>query len=166
MVTLAGWLVCDCGHSSHLLHGFARVGTTWHSLTDPRATVTIVMVLKYLFAYFVQGSAMQLAGRIFRWTEHIVLIVLLLVLLSIIAPFGSKATGKIASVTTPVSADASIVDESGLADELVDLLPDVGAIYRTAVAYPLQKARGDITDPELLEFYDGYLQAIGFAPEP
>jgi hypothetical protein len=123
------------------------------------------MVLKYLFVYFVPGSAMQLAGRILRWTEHVVVIVLLLVLLSMVAPFG-RATGKVASIASPVSADASVIDESELADGLVDLLPDIGAIYRTAVAYPLQQARGDITDPELLEFYDGYLQAIGFAPEP
>lgn len=92
------------------------------------------------------------------------LIVLLLVLLSLVAPF-SKATGKVASIASPVSADASTIDDSGLADELIDLLPDIGAIYRSAVAYPLHHARGDIEDPDLLDFYDGYLEAIGFAPE-
>jgi len=107
---------------------------------------------------------MALAGRIFRWIEHILLIVLLLVLISIAAPSG-KATGRIASIATPVSADPSEVDESDLASELVGLLPDISAIYRSAVAYPLHHARGDIEDPDLLEFYDGYLEAIGFAPD-
>lgn len=93
------------------------------------------------------------------------LIVLLLVLLSVITPFG-RASGIVASSTPSVSADVVELDASELSDGLVGLLPDIGQIYRTAVAYPLQKARGDITDPELLEFYDGYLQAIGFAPEP
>jgi hypothetical protein len=106
-----------------------------------------------------------MVARVLRWTEHIVLIVLLLVVLSVIAPFGHLST-IVASGAPSVSADVVEVDASELSDGLVGLLPDFGQIYRTAVAYPLQKARGDITDPELLEFYDGYLQAIGFAPEP
>ena len=93
------------------------------------------------------------------------LIVLLLALLSVVTPFG-RTFGLVASSTPSVSADVVELDSSELSDGLVALLPDIGQIYRTAVAYPLQKARGDITDPDILEFYDGYLQAIGFAPEP
>lgn len=106
---------------------------------------------------------MVLAGRIVRWLEHIVLIVLVIVLLSVVNPFGRSA-GSIAHGATSDGTVCSI--DSGLEDDLIGLLPDIGAIYRTAVAYPLQKARGDITDPDLLEFYDGYLDAIGFAVEP
>jgi hypothetical protein len=117
-----------------------------------------------VLTYCTLGSGVvTLAGRIVRWVEHLLLIVLVIVLLSIINPLGRSAAG----VAHGATGDGSVCSiDSGLADDLAGLLPDVGAIYRTAVAYPLQKARGDITDPDLLEFYDGYLEAIGFAVEP
>ena len=107
---------------------------------------------------------MKSTGRILRWTEHLVLIILLLLLLASAVP-RSAPTGRIASVPSTVNADMATVEPNELSDGLVDLLPDIGAIYRNALAYPLIHARGDIQDPDLLEFYDGYLKAIGFAPE-
>ncbi|TFH34541.1 MAG: hypothetical protein E4G93_05185 [Dehalococcoidia bacterium] len=104
--------------------------------------------------------------RVFRWIEHVVLIILLLVLLSAIAP-SNRSMGSIASVPqSAVLADSATDASSALADELVGLLPDFDAFYRSALAYPFQQARTTITDPELLDFYDGYLAATGLDSRP
>jgi len=109
---------------------------------------------------------MAAVARIFRWIEHIVLIVLLLALLSASIPSG-PSMGSVASLPhSAVSADAVTISPSTLANELVGLLPDFDAFYRTALTYPLQHARTTISDPELLDFYDGYLEAIGVAARP
>lgn len=57
------------------------------------------------------------------------------------------------------------VEAASFANELAGLLPDVGKICRKAVTYPLEKAEGDITDPDILEFYQGYLRETGLAEE-
>ena len=98
---------------------------------------------------------MIIASNAIRWLEHLVLIILLIVVLALVAPFG-KVSG--ANAVPAVSSEV-VADAPGLSADMVSLLPDIATIYETAVTYPYEKARESITDPELLSFYDGYLKA-------
>lgn len=102
---------------------------------------------------------MTIASDAIRWLEHLVLIILLIIVLALVAPFG-KVTGASAAPATPADV---VPDAADLSGDMVSLLPDIATIYETAVTYPYEKARESITDPELLSFYDGYLKAAGLS---
>lgn len=102
---------------------------------------------------------MTTAANAVRWLEHLLLIILLIIVVALVAPFG-KVSGAGAG---PAVSSEVVTDATELSGEMVSLLPDIATIYRIAVTYPYQHAREDITDPELLAFYDGYLKAAGLA---
>ena len=56
-------------------------------------------------------------------------------------------------------------EAKSLADELSQLLPDISSIYRKGHSNPLLKAEEDITDPDIAEFYHGYLKEIGLGED-
>ncbi len=102
---------------------------------------------------------MKQSDGVMRWLEHILLIILLVIVIGSHVPFGRLFAG-----IQPVSASSETPVEE-YADGLSSLLPDIGAIYRTATTYPLHQVREEITSPNILAFYDGYLRAAGLAPD-
>jgi|GEM_PF-5868876 hypothetical protein len=110
---------------------------------------------------------MSKLDKVFRHIEHavvaILLVVMLAFLLSFLLPAGamlSAETGEDNSISANQTAEAT-----SLAGKLSALLPDISKIYRKAVNYPLQKAEEDITDPDIREFYQGYLKEIGLGQD-
>jgi len=107
---------------------------------------------------------MKKLAKVLRWVEHAVVVILLLVLVSFLLPLGaltSAETGANNSTSGNQTAEAI-----SLAGKISALLPDISTIYQKAVNYPLQKAEEDITDPDIREFYQGYLKEIGLGEEP
>jgi len=94
-----------------------------------------------------------------RAVEHAVVLVVLVGTLLFFLPLGRVllAQGRDAP---PASANCT-VEETSLAGGLSELLPDIGRIYRKALDYPLQKVEGEIRDPDIREFYQGYLREAG-----
>lgn len=102
---------------------------------------------------------MKRSETVIRWVEHILLVILLVIVLGSHVPFD-----RLFADIQPVSAYSEMAAEED-SEGLASLLPDIGAIYRTATTYPLHQVREEITSPNILAFYDGYLRAAGLAPD-
>jgi len=72
---------------------------------------------------------------------------------------GVAMANSVPSVMADETADNSTSQEdSGL---LSNLIPDVSKIYRESLTQPFIKARSQITDPEIADYYDTLMAKTG-----
>lgn len=72
-----------------------------------------------------------------------------------------------ARTVIPTRAETdNLSDSDNLSQSLVDLLPDIEAIYRESLTLPFQKAESKIYDEDIAEFYGELLDNTGLRPSP